>query len=125
SLATAGAQSRKKYIKHMKKMNFDRALKATFKFISSVNKWLQKKAPWKLTDSEQDQEELDLILYELCEALNEIAYQTNAVLPDTSNEIWERIGNMPKTTLDEREWGELSGGEPISTGEALFPRIQS
>ncbi len=120
-LAEAADQARQNYIDHMSRMEFDRALKATFKFISKVNKWLQDQAPWEL---ENDSKRLDFILYELCEALNEIAYQVKPVMPDTADEIWDRVGNMPKRTLDEREWGELSGGEPVLTGEALFPRIQ-
>ncbi|MFP4686732.1 MAG: methionine--tRNA ligase [bacterium] len=125
SLKQPARLAREKFCREMENIAFDRALKAVFKFVSQTNKWLQDAKPWELNSQPDQQDKLDFILYELCEALNEIAYLIQPVMPDSASEIWQRIGNMPKTTLAERKWGELSGGEPVSRGKAMFPRIEN
>ncbi len=124
SLKIAARNARQSFCRQMENLCFDRALKAVFAFVSTTNKWLQDAKPWELNTEEDKQQDLDFILYELCEALNEISYLIQPVMPDSAAEIWHRLGRMPKSTLDDRKWGELSGGEPISRGKALFPRIQ-
>ncbi len=116
------AQHRQRYIELMKDVKFDRALKEVMLFASKTNRWLQEEAPWKL-DREQDKEQIEAILYQLCEALNEIAYLIEPVMPETANEIRSRLDVDQEDNLKTRRWGELNGGEKVTRGEPLFPRI--
>ncbi len=123
-LADKSAELRRNYIEEMQNINFDRALKIIFKFVAFSNKWLQEKAPWKL-NRETEEKQLNSILYNLCEALNEIAYLVYPVMPETAKAIRTRLGIKSEQTLENREWGELDGGEEVSSGKPLFPRIET
>ncbi len=124
-LAGAAKDARTAYRERMEELAFDRALKSLLEFVRHVNGWLQEQAPWEMHGDDAREDQLDEVLYELAEALNEIAYLSRAVMPESAAEIWNRLDHDPGQTLADREWGELSGGESISVGSALFPRIQT
>lgn len=125
SLREQASDARAVYVDRMGEMSFDRALRAVFEFVTETNKWIQDRAPWELSDDEDRQDELDDILYHAAEALNEIAYLTNATMPESADAIWDRLDHRPEDNLEDRSWGELDGGEAISKGSPLFPRIET
>ncbi len=123
-LSNLAQKIRAEFIDEMENASFDRALKAIFQLVAETNRWLQEKAPWKL-NRETDGEQLDFILYNICESINEVAYLIEPVMPDSSAQIRQRLGltEKNKAPLNERSWGELQGGEKITIGQPLFPRI--
>ncbi len=122
SPADFAAQHRQNFIELMEDLKFDRALKELMLFTSKTNRWLQEEAPWKL-DREENRERINAILYQLCEALNEISYLAEPVMPETAAEIKKRLEVSEQGNLETRRWGELKGGEKVTIGDPLFPRI--
>ena len=57
----------------------------------------------------------------------ERALFTAPVMPDTSAEVWRRLGlgDITEVTdiLAAAEWGGLAPGSRVTKGESLFPRI--
>ncbi len=117
-------QRRRRFIEHMEQVHFDRALREMIGFVSDVNGWIQKKKPWELAGDEERSERLDEWLFELGQALNQLAYLTAPAMPETADSIWNRLGHRPGQDLNPTmDWYELDGGESVSKGSALFPRM--
>ena len=73
-------------------------------------------------------EELDALLYDLCEGLRWLAILLHPVMPERMDELWRRLGASGSVTADWATslaaWGGLEAGAAISSGEPLFPRIE-
>ncbi|MFB6357112.1 MAG: methionine--tRNA ligase, partial [bacterium] len=130
TLTTQRAESLSSYVDHLEEMTFNRGIQSMMKFVSVINGWIQDEKPWELDDDDPEQsKQLDVILHEMAQALNLLAYLCRPVMPDTAEEIWSRLDNEnPDETLpdaSERElqfdWYELDGGEQVSKGSPLFP----
>lgn len=69
----------KKVEKLMSELKFDKALNEIFAFIDDCNEYIQKKKPWETKDSK--------VLYELSNAIKDIAILLSPFIPETSKEI--------------------------------------
>lgn len=108
----------------MDRIDPSHALTAIWELINTANKFIEQKAPWKLS-KEKKTNELKDMLYDLYEALRIISIALWPYLPGTSEDIRTQLGlKVDVGTLKELSWGTGSRGVKINKGEPLFPRIE-
>lgn len=116
------------YLKNMDKFDFVHALESTWKFVAFCDQLISDEKPWAMA-KEGRQQELEDLLYHLCESLRHIALMIWPVMPETAEKIFARLGldvskEIGKSLEDLRLWVELTVGNKINKGDALFPRLE-
>jgi methionyl-tRNA synthetase len=100
------------------------ALEATWRLIKEANAHLEDNEPWKLDPGP----EVEGVMGDALEVLRIVSILASPAVPNTCDEIWQRIG-LEGTPRDQRlpgaaTWGQYPGGLPVVKGDALFPRIK-
>jgi methionyl-tRNA synthetase len=108
---------------HWELLQPSRALDATWGLIRATNAYLEQNEPWKAEPGER----VDAVLGDALEALRIVAILVSPAVPDTAQEVWERIGMSGKVS-DQRlpgaaTWGQYAPGNQVTKGNPLFPRI--
>jgi methionyl-tRNA synthetase len=115
-----------KYEAAMLRLDYCTALEAAWDVIKDANRYIENEAPWNLAKAGDDAR-LAAVLYNALEAVRISALFTAPVMPNTSAEVWRRIGLGDISSVTditaEATWGRLPAGLPVSKGDALFPRI--
>ena len=108
----------------MDRIDPSQALTAIWELINTANKFIEQKAPWKLS-KEKKTGELKDMLYDLYESLRIISIALWPYLPGTSESIRTQLGLKADVgTLKELSWGTAKAGVKINKGKPLFPRIE-
>ncbi|MBU1888147.1 MAG: class I tRNA ligase family protein, partial [Candidatus Omnitrophica bacterium] len=109
----------------MDKIDFNQALSAIWQLINIANKFIEQKAPWKLS-KENKTDELKDMMYDLCEVLRMVSVALWPFLPATSEEMASQLGlkNKEKRTMKLFSWGQTKPGTKINKCKPLFPRIE-
>ena len=109
-------------IKHFR---VNSAIEKAMSLAKEANRFFDANAPWKLF-KEGRLEEMGGTLYTCCEALRIISILLFPVMPEKMRALRAVFGQKDDTlTLDAaREFFCLKPGDPVSLGEALFPRAQ-
>ena len=99
------------------------ALEATWRLIRETNAELEATEPWKAEPGPA----VDAVLGSALEALRIVALLASPAMPDTSAEIWRRLGldgrpERPPPAPTDAAWGGYPGGLPVEKGAPLFPR---
>ncbi|HEX9813889.1 MAG TPA: class I tRNA ligase family protein, partial [Myxococcota bacterium] len=108
---------------------FHRALEAIFEFLDRVNRYLETRAPWKAAKDPANADRVATTLYTSCQALRAIALLLAPFLPETAQEIVDRLGipdalKAARLPDDAGRWGVLEPGTATTKGAALFPRVE-
>ncbi len=113
----------------MCKLDFSGGILAIKGFVDAVNVYVTEQAPWVLAKDEANAQRLDTVLYTICESLRAIAVLYHAVMPETTEKMWESLGvEVPLASQDVTkvaQWGQLAPGSTITKGAALFPRLET
>ncbi len=100
----------------------NRALESTWSLIRATNAYLEANEPWKAEPGAA----VDAVMGDALEALRIVAVLASPALPDTCQEVWERIGLTGQVTdqrlPDAARWGGFPGGTTVVKGDPLFPR---
>jgi methionyl-tRNA synthetase len=124
SLATALPA---RYEKHMLELDYVGALEAAWDVVKRTNRYIEDCAPWNLAKSDETRERLDAVLYNALEAVRIAALFIAPVMPNTSREVWRRLGLGDVLAVTDAAtiagWGGLPAGSRVEKGDALFPRI--
>ncbi len=94
-------------------------------YTSVLNQYIDKNAPWALRKEEKF-EEMESVLYNICEGLRVIAIATQPFMPTKMNELLDLLA-VPK---DERLFKHIDSAYALKSGtalpapQALFPRIE-
>jgi len=99
-------------------MKLNEAIELIIKFISNVNKYMEKKAPWKLV--KEDIISAGNVLYTAAESIRISAVLLSPIMPNRT-EIILNIFGVKET---DENWGGLIPGTTIKDHEPLFPRIK-
>ncbi len=111
-------------------LNFSRALEAIWTVVSSADKFIVERAPWKLAkdQSAEGQQKLDDTLYTAAEALRIVCILAHPVLPHSTDAIWRQLGfteSLDGVRQESLVWGLLKGSQKIGTIAPVFPRLDA
>ncbi len=109
-------------IAHWNVVQPSRALEATWSIIHAANAYLEQNEPWKAEPGDK----VNTVMGDALEALRIVTILASPAVPDTAQEIWERIG-MTGNVSDQRvptdtQWGGYVAGRTVVKGAPLFPR---
>ncbi|MDQ3876747.1 MAG: methionine--tRNA ligase [Actinomycetota bacterium] len=109
-------------------INPTEALKASWFFVRKANAYVEEVAPWALAKDEGARRRLEVVLYNLADALRLLALMVAPIVPRAADELWRRLGLEGAVTSrrfdEDLKWGLLPEGASISVGDPLFPRIE-
>ncbi len=112
------------YIKLMDSYKLTEALETVWDLISFVNTYFDRTRPWILA-KEGKMEKLATVLYNTSEAILKVAMMTLPIMPDTSEEVFRRLGFKEKVTPELlKTWGTLKPGSEAIHGKPLFEKIE-
>lgn len=101
----------KKVKPHMQSLEFDKALNEIFAFIDKCNEYIQHQKPWETKDTK--------VLYELANAIKDIAILLYPFIPSTS----EKIAGIFNFKISLEELDKPLKVSKIKKGEILFKKI--
>ncbi len=111
----------------MAEVNFTDAAAAVQELAGAVNHYVEDSAPWNLAKSEETQGQLAQVLYNALEACRILALFFAPFMPNTSAEVFRRLGLGDVRAIDDIKaasvWGQLPAGNPVEKGDPLFPRL--
>ena len=110
--------------KALSEYKFNETLESIWQFISEADKYIDKNKPWKL--AKKDKKQFNWVLYGLLDALHQIAWQIYPFMPQTAQEIGQRLGVkkiLAKNPLYKDSWTNIKPGTKIKSGKPLFPRL--
>jgi len=92
-----------------------------------VNLYVEESAPWNLAKDEAKAGELAAVIYNSLEAIRIIAAYLAPFMPNTSAEVFRRLGLNDVFAIDDIAaacaWGGLPAGNAVEIGDPLFPRL--
>ncbi len=106
--------------------DFSSALGTLWDLIGEINRYIVRKEPWTVVKGENGKHDVAPILYAACEGLRISALMIAAVMPGTSQKIFDQLGiakDEEKGDLTQFRWGLLTAGNRITKGDHLFPRV--
>jgi methionyl-tRNA synthetase len=116
-----------RYEAAMVALDYAGGLEAVWDVVKDANRYLENAAPWNLAKSEETLPRLRAVLYNALEAVRIAALFTAPVMPNTSAEVWNRLGLGNILAVDDvasaARWGGLPEGSTVTKGDPLFPRI--
>lgn len=116
------------YAKCMSEVDFGGATGAIMELLHRANLYVEESAPWNLAKSEETQGELAAVLYNCLETCRIAALLLCPIMPNTSDELFARLGLGKATEVVDgaqaAQWGGLPVGNEVIKGDALFQRIK-
>jgi methionyl-tRNA synthetase len=106
--------------------NFSRGLGAVWAALARVDKFISDAKPWDLAKSPENRGALELVLHTSNEALRHLAALLAPVFPETSQAVWEQLGEQGRVSEVAPaglKWGEGAMGKRIGEIKPLFPRL--
>src|SRR6266404_2316145 len=109
--------------------NFSKGLEAIWGLISTLDKYIVERAPWKLARSveKHDQAMLDETLYTAAESLRIICVWLYPVMPESARKIWAQLGmphGIEHTRVADLHWGRLKARQKVGDVSPVFPRVE-
>ena len=107
-------------------LDFRGSLEAIWELVTALNRAIDERKPWALA-KEGRNDELDALLYELCEGLRWLAMLLAPVMPERMRDMWRQLGVTDAIDADWTQalrYGGLAPGTQTAAGEPLFPRIE-
>ena len=108
-------------------LRFREALDEIWNLVTALNRAIDEQKPWELYKQGRGNE-LDALLYDLCEGLRYLSVLLFPFMPSKATEMWEQLGlsGTPEVRWSEElQWGRLAAGTQTAPGLPLFPRIEA
>ena len=110
------------------------ACEAILTLVRAVNKYIDDSAPWKLF-KQQQQAEVEQILYAVLESVRLSAYLLSPVIPTTSSKIYQQLGfdwdfNHQEVIKEGADfqihsgWGKLSLNKTLGKASPVFSKLE-
>ncbi len=126
SLKETAKLSVENFEEEMNKLQFNEALESAWKLIRRTNKYIDETMPWALAKDEAKRDELDTVLYNLCEAIRIVATLINPIMNDTAKKIYLQLGICDENLMtweSIKTFGLICENTKVCKGQALFPRL--
>ncbi len=108
-------------------LHFREALETVWDLVGTLNRTIDERKPWVL-HKENRTDELNALLYDLCEGLRWLAILLHPVMPERMAEMWQQLGAPGRIDEDWssslRAWGGLPPGTRTAPAAPLFPRVE-
>lgn len=100
-------------------------LAEVWRFISRTNKYIDETMPWILAKDKENNNKLDIVLYNLAEAIRMVGVLIEPFMPRTSKSIFRQLSlkEGELTSWGTLNWGVLPSGLTVTKESAMFPRI--
>jgi methionyl-tRNA synthetase len=108
---------------HIGKLEFHKALEKIFAYVHLANKYVADEKPWEL--AKQNSPHINMVLYNLAEALRLTATLIWPFMPETAEKISQQLGLAKVPQLKKLKWGQLKAGTKIKKGDILFEKIDA
>jgi methionyl-tRNA synthetase len=109
-------------------LRFREALEGIWELITALNQTIDERKPWTL-HKENRTDELNAVLYDLCEGLRWIAVLLHPVMPERMSEMWEQLGAPGRIDEDWssslHKWGGLAPLTQTALAAPLFPKLDA
>jgi methionyl-tRNA synthetase len=105
------------------RFDFSAYVSAVWLLVSQVDQFLAIAKPWSVKEVHAQQ----AILYRAAETLRIAVVLAHPVIPESTQKIWEQLGQAGKledVRIDQLEWGGLQPGTKIGKVEGVFPRAE-
>ena len=127
-IRTLVATSVQAYMDAMEGLEIDKAYERARDIVQHLNGVIQERKPFAMAKVPEQRQELEELLYAICEAIRITTHLLWPVMPERCAEVLGRLGceaELETPLAAVCEWGRLAVGTPIEKGPALFPRLQS
>ena len=114
------------YIANMDAYHIADAIDNVIEMLSRANKYIDETTPWTLAKDESQKDRLATVLYNLLEAIRWGATMLYPIIPDTANEILEKLcaGEVDFESIGtEEKFGEVKVGTVLGDSRVMFARI--
>jgi methionyl-tRNA synthetase len=101
------------------------ALELVWELVRSLNRRVERTAPWELAKDEARSEELDRVLYELADGLRVVAVALSSFVPETSDRILTAIGQPVDLAWERFAPAGTVETQGIEAAAPLFPRVDA
>jgi methionyl-tRNA synthetase len=109
-------------------LRFREALEGVWELVTALNRAIDERKPWVLHQEDRT-EELNTVLYDLCEGLRWLAILLHPVMPERMSEMWQQLGAPGRIDEDWssslRAWGGLPPITQTALAAPLFPRLDA
>ena len=114
------------YRKHMDAFELNEAIKTIWTYIGASNKYIDVTTPWILAKDPAQAKRLEAVMYNLADAVRNIAILISSMMPFSAPKIFEQLGLAVPDQFDLNEvtWGRLPDGTKVAKGQPIFPRIE-
>jgi methionyl-tRNA synthetase len=108
-------------------LRFREALEGIWELVTALNRTIDERKPWELHKTGRT-EELDALLYDLCEGLRWLAIMLQPFMPERMKEMWQQLG--APGLIDEdwsaslKAWGGLVPATQTALAAPLFPKLE-
>jgi methionyl-tRNA synthetase len=107
-------------------LRFREALESVWELVTALNRAIDERKPWEL-HKRGAADELNAVLYDLCEGLRWLAILLHPVMPERTAEMWQQLGAPGRIEEDWstslRAWGGLAPITQTALAAPLFPKI--
>ncbi|MEA1909622.1 MAG: methionine--tRNA ligase [Patescibacteria group bacterium] len=114
-----------KYKKHFEDLDLQKAVISANKLVQNLNGYVDEQKPWELAKDEGKKDELQSVLYALCEGLRLVAALYSPFIPGISQEILKtlNLNSEEELKIDRLTWGLFPEGHKIADqSPILFPK---
>ncbi|OGF62581.1 MAG: methionine--tRNA ligase [Candidatus Fischerbacteria bacterium RBG_13_37_8] len=105
-------------------LNLAEIFRQTWNIIYLLNKYIDEKQPWAKFKSPDNRDEVEGILYFICDFIRILSILLYPAMPESSTKLMDIFGIKPEeVTLEKTEYGQLPLGVQVPKSLILFPRL--
>jgi methionyl-tRNA synthetase len=108
-------------------LRFREAIETIWELVTTLNRTIDERKPWELHKAGRA-EDLDALLYDLCEGLRRLAILLHPIMPERMAEMWRQLGNPGRIDEDWSSslsaWDGLPPDTQTALASPLFPRVE-